>query len=99
MWNKSNYAHGQWIVDEINDFLIGMKSPWIYDIIIISQEDRKMAEMTREKELGLRCKRFREAKGWSQQKLADEIFTSKQHISNFEKNGIENDTWETSLCV
>ena len=42
------------------------------------------------KECGLRCRRIRMAKNWSQQKLADKMYTTPQNISKLEKEGISN---------
>lgn len=42
------------------------------------------------KEVGLRLRRIRMAKGLSQQELAEKAFTSPQNISKYEKEGIAN---------
>ena len=39
-------------------------------------------------EIGQRCRRFRNALGISQQKLADMVGTTPQNISKYEKEGI-----------
>ena len=44
--------------------------------------------ISRAKECGQRCRRIRQAKGISQQALADRLGTSPQNISKYEKNGI-----------
>lgn len=45
-------------------------------------------EITSAKEYGLRCRRFRQLRGMSQQQLADAIHMTPQAISKYEKNGI-----------
>lgn len=46
--------------------------------------------MATAKEIGQRCRKFRNALGLSQQGLADKIGTTPQNISKYEKDGIYN---------
>ena len=47
-----------------------------------------MSNLSTAQECGLRLKRIRDAKNWTQQRLADEVHLSPQAISKYEKNGI-----------
>lgn len=48
-------------------------------------------------EIGLRIKRARQAKGWSQETLAEKANCTAQYISKFEKQGLSDMTWITLL--
>ena len=51
---------------------------------------KEMEKNSVSKEVGLRLRRIRMAKGLSQQELAEKAFTSPQNISKYEKEGIAN---------
>lgn len=46
--------------------------------------------MSTAKKIGERCRKFRNALGVSQQALADQVGTTPQNISKYEKEGVYN---------